>query len=595
MDRRRYLQLLAGTGALTGLAGCSALGTDDDDPPATDTRETPAATETPTSSQTPQTPTATPTATPTPEPDRAPRLATATATPQGNGETLAYHVVAEDDNGLQYVAVTYGDQTQEWEDPGRRIDETGQLIELGQPPEEGQVAFVARDTAGQETREQRYPDQQAPTLTQFAAEPTENAGEIALTLQGEDDVGLEQLALLLNGNTQLQQNASGQTQASVDTIVNVPDDATVGEKNTLTAALEDWNGNTTQSDSDTYVRKYDVMEDTRLDIGAEYFPMGEAMFGQCLEDGVETSPAVGSDNYGRPIEPWVTSRHIDQMQGHGIDRIQFSFDGVEVSGEALQTFLEAGLIDEIDVEPIYFLSPRKWNQDANNMKDMLETDMTYLQENILSRENAATYNGRPTVYVSNAPTWVNLGVEDEWGSYENFVNDMREHLTVDGTEPFLIAGMGAAGWYDYAESGNDYETLASKFDAVMNSISAQVVLGEDSETISWEEVSEFRDENFEGHRALADEYGIEFFPQINGGHDDLANTCWGSGHIIPRSPQHLQEDLERAEEYGTADRRNIFTWNDFTEGTAIEPGTFRGNNYGTAYLEKVEQFQQEGG
>lgn len=223
--RREYLRLMTATG-LAGLAGCSSLGGDS---ASTDSDE-PAESPTDTQTETPVTSTPTPTETATPEPDNAPNLATATATPQDNGEALAYQVVAEDDNGLQYVAVTYGDQTQEWEDLGRRIDETGQLTDLGQPPEEGQVAFIARDTAGQETREQRYPDQQAPTLAQFTAEPTENAGEIALTLQGEDDVGLEQLALLLDGNPQLQQNISGQAEGSVDTTVDVSDDATVGEK-----------------------------------------------------------------------------------------------------------------------------------------------------------------------------------------------------------------------------------------------------------------------------------------------------------------------------------------------------------------------------
>jgi len=48
-----------------------------------------------------------------------------------------------------------------------------------------------------------------------------------------------------------------------------------------------------------------------------------------------------------------------------------------------------------------------------------------------------------------------------------------------------------------------------------------------------------------------------------------------------------------ANEYRTSKRVNVFTWNDFTEGTAIEPGTWRGNDYGTEYVEHVQELQKE--
>jgi len=38
---------------------------------------------------------------------------------------------------------------------------------------------------------------------------------------------------------------------------------------------------------------------------------------------------------------------------------------------------------------------------------------------------------------------------------------------------------------------------------------------------------------------------------------------------------------------------NIATWNDWGEGTQIEPGIHEGTDFGTEYLEKVVQFQSQ--
>jgi hypothetical protein len=112
-------------------------------------------------------------------------------------------------------------------------------------------------------------------------------------------------------------------------------------------------------------------------------------------------------------------------------------------------------------------------------------------------------------------------------------------------------------------------------------------------TISNEESLEYMEENYRGIAEYADDDQV-FWPMVIPGFDDRHNEAWGRDRQIPRSTEYFQEMLALAEEYGDG-RINIYSWNEWAEGSQIEPGSFRDENYGTEYLEVVEQFQQEGG
>jgi hypothetical protein len=580
--------MLAGTGTLTGLAGCNASDDESSSSPDSEPTDTPVvgADSTPTDD-------ATPAPTPTPE-DQAPSLETATATPKDNGETLSYHVVAEDDQGLEYVAVRYGDQTQEWNSElGRQIDEDGQLTDLGQAPEDGQVVFVARDTADQETREERYPDQQAPSLSELQLRPTQNAEEITLTLQGEDNIGLKRFFLLLDDQSIHQQDVPGQSETTVDTTLDVSSQATAGEQNTLTARLEDWNGNTTQTDSDTYVRKYDVMEDTRLDIGTLYVPWAKGG-NHCLED-IDSEATIGE--YGEPIiSSETTDQHIDQMTGHGINRVMFNYKGFENARNELTEFLESTLINQIELEPFYPIKNKRWVEDKHWKEEVLAPDMNDLKNRIMSRDNCAKYNGRPVIHLWNIhqlSEWgserYNRKITEEWGNYENFVNDMRSHLSVDGTEPFIIGNILGAGIYGSEETETDMPPMTSLFDGLSTWTAAGVL--ESNSEVSWEETMNFVESNYEGGLNYAERNNMEFIPMVFPGFDDRANHCWGRDRYISRSLEKFTEMLNLAEGYETTGMIDIATWNDWPEGHQVEPGTWNGNEYGTDYLEVIKEFQ----
>jgi len=593
VPRRTYLSTLLATGLSIGVAGCNASS---DNSESNRTAEI-------TTSASDQAETKSTTATP----NQAPKILAHDATPQDKGTALAVSLEGEDDDGIALARIEYSEESIERTPESASVALDEEITDLSGTDIDttsGQATFLLRDTAGKETRARVNPDETVPELQTFAVEPAEKAGEVVIRLGGRDETGLKHAAMLLGEQTHFRENVSGQTEYSTDQRISVPENAQF-KQNTVTASLTDWNGNSTESEGETYVRKYDVMSDTQFDIAVNYFTAGEMMFKRCLEEGVETQPEVGAENYDSPIRPEVTTQHIDQMQGHGINRVQFNFGGgdKEDDREQVQALFDAGLASDIEIEPTYWASqPYRWTEDADK-KQILEDDMTYMRDHFLKRENAVTHEGRPVVGLENPWSIVwNYGDEiiDEWGEYESFIDEMRSYLTVDGTKPFIRAnaGMPAYKGFKHGRGGTGEEAFISTeeffsyFDAVSQT---QLPSHPDSEgeIASWDEVSGFREQMFRNCREFADNHNMEYFPKVMAGFDSRANTCWGENHPtnIYRSTENLQKELRLAEKYGTSDKIHVFTWNDWTEGTQIEPGTFRGTDYGTEYLEVVKEFQ----
>jgi hypothetical protein len=334
------------------------------------------------------------------------------------------------------------------------------------------------------------------------------------------------------------------------------------------------------------------MENTRLDVGAETFSLGQQMFTNCLT-GIETTPAVGVEDYGSPPTTVTSTRHIDQMTGFGVNRVNLTF-GTGLSKPNIQQFLDSPIIDQIDVAVEYSIKNEKtWSETVDSWKnDIVEPHMEYIRENILSRDNVATYDGRPLFTVSNAaggwlPESQRDRIKEEWGSYENFVDDIRNLLTVDGKEPFITGTFGGWGLSNY--SNEDARSLASQMDAVRNQ---KIVTLHDDMRGEWDSTLQLAEDSYSGHQEFAKENGLDFVPLTGPGFDDRANTCWGPNRLVPRSQSGFRKLLALADEYSTTDMIDIATWNDWTEGTQIEPGSYRGNNYGNGYLELIKDFQQ---
>lgn len=570
--RRRQILAAAGTAITGGLAGCNT-GTDSRPHTGTTTDASPPAS----------------TGTETSTDRQAPAITAYRATPRQDGTVLHVYMAGEDDRELQAARVAYGGRELARQPDGTQVTVDGRLQDTAvATDEDGKVLYALTDAAGNATRKHVQPDDTAPSLS-VSGQPTEHAGEAALTIDAQEDTGLAEVATLLDADAVQTTDVTGRQQYSAEETVTAPEQYRF-QHTPVGARARDWNGNTTEQDVQTYVRKYDVMDDLQYDIGVTYTPQTGAAFQQgCV---VRKTPEVG--DYQDPIRPETTSQHIDQMTGHGINRVIYVYTGFHNAPERMQSFLESSMIDQVEIHPEIDWNVFKHSMDESWKDTVLPETGRILRENILNRGNVATHEGRPRVRMWAAHAYAlneeaRSKIMEEWGSYDAFVDDVRNQLTVDGSEPYLAGGFGLTGWTDY-EAG-DVGDFAALFDGVFNWTGP--INSHTGETWAWEDVFPLMQEGFEMHHDFATSHGVDYIPTAFPGFDDRGEDCYppAEKRHIPRSLDRFQQMLSLAEESATTDMINIATWNSWSEGTQIEPGTHRGTDYGTDYLDVIEEFQ----
>lgn len=569
-SRRQLLQYLAG-GSLAGLAGCNQnSGTN------TPTKLTETASPSPTQSG------------PTPQADnQAPRILSYEALPNDFGTVLAVSMEGKDDKGLRKASVIYGNQQFQKTPDEKKVTLEGEFEPDKNLDSPDSVAYLLRDAAGNETRKEAYPDQNAPELA-LKTSATENARELELLLEGRDDVGLQELAAMLNGEKARERNASNAKRADIDTTLTEEDVKAIQsfKVNTVTGTARDQYDNETKKTVEQYIRKYDVFENPRLDISAVYLPFIGSKFGRCISN---VKPVVGK--YEDPPPPSVVNKHIDQMQGYGIPILAFNFGEGKRDYRRWKSFAEADLSREIKIETHYVII-QAMRRDRN-----IDKDFEFIRNNILPRGNYETINGRPVLQFWGAGwiSWegkpkakeVSREVKEKYGGYPDFMKHIRSELTINGKNPFIVGMFGNLGYYGIPEQ---HHTWMKEFDALTNGTG----LHKPNTTMEWERVYESAKKNYKGFLQFAEKNDLEFIPTAYPGFNTKHNDCWGEDARTPRSPYHLRKMLNLADNYRTLNRIRITSFNEWAEGHQIEPGSFLGNNYGTDYLHVVEEFQQGG-
>lgn len=267
------------------------------------------------------------------------------------------------------------------------------------------------------------------------------------------------------------------------------------------------------------------------------------------------------------------------------------------------------LIDEIQIEPFYTAAPNLWDEGywltvESYREDLVKPHMTFMRKHILSKDNVTRLDGRPVIQMWNSHVWAfdyQYGrIEEEWGGYDEFFDEIRSLLTVDGKEPFFVGGTNWWGHGGYP-TGRKAE-LTRHFDATTTwMVGAELHDGFASQetALNWAE------ENWQGHREFTDKHDMDFVPMVFPGFDERTpdeGNCdprdSGEGRRVPRSPDFFAKMLRLADEYRTTKLINNSVYNNWQEGTHIEPGVFEPGpfgeqDYGTAYLEVVKQFQQK--
>jgi len=244
---------------------------------------------------------------------------------------------------------------------------------------------------------------------------------------------------------------------------------------------------------------------------------------------------------------------------------------------------EAGLLPEMTVEPFYDINAFEWNKNRS-YKAMLEEDGEMIRDYITSRPWGGD---RAIVWDVMYLEWddeVRGKIMEEWNGWEEFVEDFRRLISPNGTEMKVIADV-----HDYAIDGISEHRmeLAVQFDGVTNWVGSSVL--ERGRTVPWEEAYSHISTNYEALAKFAQENEMSFVPFVIPGFDDRGNTCYGTGdRHIERSVALMDDLFSKSKEYATGNRINV-PFNPWTEGFQTEPGTHRGNSYGTDFLEVVRE------
>jgi hypothetical protein len=523
-----------------------------------------------------------------------PQIQSYDATPKEDGTVLAVEMSGVSNREISYASIRYGARKLEAHPGKKEISISGRLDEIHDAVSGGvgRTVYLLRDEAGNETRAETFPDKSAPQLS-ITGQPQSSSGGLNLRIEGHDQTGLHHLRIRAGNSTVFERDITGKPSFTIKETISAHDyaDIQAGEWNTLQAILEDAFGNRTRKQISAYVREYDRVDDRGLNISARYIPYAGDGLGRCLTN-IDIEPAVGryETPADEPIPASVTTKHIDQMTGHGIARTTLVFNGKERSFKYVREFLKSELIDDIEVEPSYGMRALTDNMDKSWKNEVLPEDLQFLRDTIMRRDNAATFRDRPLFHIWNAVQFaggetLRQKVIEDFGDFESFVDNIREHLRIGQTEPYLVAGTGTAG--PSLSTSDEAKSLISEFDAATTWVPGNVDPGS---TVRWDNTVDGVIEDFETTREFTETHDMEFIPTVFPGFNDQGNTCYGGGRHLPRDPKKFRRLLEMADNYRSTNLINIATWNDWVEGTQIEPGAYRGTQYGNTYLDLINKF-----
>lgn len=581
MKRRRVLQLMAGSSG-AGLAGCASLGGDD-----TTTSEEEGGNGAKTGNDDDDGEAG------TPQENEPPEITFHEAALRENGTQLVVRMEGEDTSGIATAEIRYGDLLIEKSPEGNsfEIEDTFEEIheaDLEESP--GTVAFYLEDTDGQTAREELAPREGSP-LVRLDTE-TGDPGELKLNIDVSDDEGLHYVENIVNRNSEeIFEELVGEKETELEIILDADEleELTPGETNEIEATARNTVGLTTSTSEDQYVREFDLLENQEIEIGVVYLPWFDntSRWFQCTDATPEAGHYTNTDHE-------AVSRHVDQMEYAGISRMMVNFS-VRDGARPFLGRLNEGLPGELPVEVYLELTGREYWENENI--EGFRRGLDFVRNSFLSYEHYAERDERPVISFWDA-RWVTWGgdelsqkakstIKGEFGEFGKFVDWMRDRLTVNGTEPYLIGGMGDHGIvYEEGIASQDEIDFASSFDALTNWAGKL----EPGETVSQEDHFEHLESNFKGYNSFTEDHGTDYTPMIIPGFDDRSNDCWGDDRHVPRSPDYFEQLLELADDYRTIDRINIATWNDWPEGTVIEPGELRGEDHDTIYLETLREF-----
>jgi|GEM_PF-1591904 len=339
---------------------------------------------------------------------------------------------------------------------------------------------------------------------------------------------------------------------------------------------------TTSSETTGYERQFKPLEEPPWDLGASY-----SFIDKNAWDCIDGAPTYGT--YPATSNPTTVNQQLDHLLSVGIGRVVFRYESPGHRA-ALSRFFDAELASEVRYEVAY---PLKRAVDAGWD---VESDFAFLADH-LAQDRYATVGARPVFTLRGFDDFLAPGEEAEHARERlpaadlvEFLNDLSARLGTASVAPYLVADLGQAKTREFTTHlHSNHAEVFDSVDAVTNRYRPP-----DDAVLPWASAFTYDRRIYESLAEFANSLSLDFIPSVYPGLDRSVFTCSDSTVRIPRSPGQLEVLIRYASQYATTDRIRIDSFNDWRNGTQIEPGRVHGTEYGRAFLERVHAFLQDG-
>jgi hypothetical protein len=276
----------------------------------------------------------------------------------------------------------------------------------------------------------------------------------------------------------------------------------------------------------------------------------------------------------------VVNRHIDWATAHGIDFFAVSWPGIRPWKTTLPNevqnlehgILESEFINQIKFviryEPSYInrVAAKEAERYGVNKTQVFFTDMDYMADHYFNHPSYLKTDGQPIVIIYAARDLYDLSEQPT-----EILREMRENLKDKRYEIYLIGEMflpaipGIASWLPPKEE------FLEEMNGITNWIAFRPWDGSRTGVKTWDEVLNDVKTYYPKWQEYTNSHNMSFVPFVYPGFDDR-NCSWGSDIVLPRYPDRFREFVELALSYNShINMMLIATWNDWNEGSNIEP------------------------
>jgi hypothetical protein len=341
-------------------------------------------------------------------------------------------------------------------------------------------------------------------------------------------------------------------------------------------------------------------------IGAYYYAWwGMNINNHWVKNNIKGNPFLGDYNSNDSL---TADRHILWAIQHGISFFAVSWIGEgswHVNGDfaVINQNLQSGLLQAPHMQDFNFclLYETKlvldndlfdYNKSLTHktFTDVFNEDMVYAAQHYFNNSRYLHVDGDPVLFLYNVPYLYenaqdqNFTLNPKLRDIHQLLNSVRQKLASMGENLYIIGDM---------NGGPSPQNVNATWLYSMNATTSYFFDPGKNGTTGWDEVLEDARTYYPQWQLAMNSKGIAFVPNVYPGFNNTNNTGVTSPTVLPRNVTAFKDMLETGLEYADSSLGIVMitSWNEWMEGTMIEPSMQEGELYLLAIYSTIPEFQ----